>query len=90
MKKTSKTFKGIVMVAMTLLVLLSGTAKAQIFLQDFDQTTDNPRVEADDYGFFIGPQGFDGDQYLPLGDGVLLLMGLGGAYLLKKKKKDTL
>ena len=90
MKKTSKTFKGIVMVAMTLLVLLSGTAKAQIFLQDFDQTTDNPRVEADDYGFFIGPQGFDGDQYLPLGDGLLLLMGLGGAYLLRKKKKDTL
>ena len=90
MKKTSKTFKGIVMVAMTLLVLLSGTAKAQIFLQDFDQTTDNPRVEADDYGFFIGPQGFDGDQYLPLGDGVLLLMGLGGTYLLRKKKKDTL
>ena len=90
MKKTSKTFKGIVMVAMTLLVLFSGTAKAQIFLQDFDQTTDNPRVEADDWGFFIGPQGHDGDLYLPLGDGVLLLMGLGGAYLLKKKKKDTL
>ena len=90
MKKTSKTFKGIVMVAMTLLVLLSGTAKAQIFLQDFDQTTDNPRVEADDYGLFIGQQGFDGDQYLPLGDGVLLLVGLGGAYLLRKKKKDTL
>ena len=88
MKKTSKTFKGIVMVAMTLLVLLSGTAKAQIFLQDFDQTTDNPRVEADDYGFFIGPQGFDGDQYLPLGDGVLLLMGLGGVYLLNRRKRE--
>ena len=88
MKKTSKPFKGIVMVAMTLLVLLSGTAKAQIFLQDFDQTTDNPRVEADDYGFFIGPQGFDGDQYLPLGDGVLLLMGLGGVYLLNRRKRE--
>ena len=88
MKKTSKTFKGIVMVAMTLLVLLSGTAKAQIFLQDFDQTTDNPRVEADDYGFFIGPQGFDGDQYLPLGDGVPLLMGLGGVYLLNRRKRE--
>ena len=90
MKKTRMTFKGIVIVIVSVLMLMSSPAQAQIFLQDFDQTTDNPRVEADDYGFFIGPQGFDGDQYLPLGDGLLLLMGLGGAYLLRKKKKDTL
>ena len=83
------TFKGIVMVTMTLLVLLSGTAKAQIFLQDFDQT-ESPRAPADDYGLFLGAPGSDGDQYLPLGDGLLVLMGLGGAYLLRKKKQDTL
>ena len=47
MKNTKKTFKGIVIVIVSLLVLLVGSAKAQIFLQDFDQT-DNPRVEADD------------------------------------------
>lgn len=27
------------------------------------------------------------DEYVPLGDGLLLLVGLGGAYLLKKKKE---
>ena len=88
MKKTRMTFKGIVIVIVSVLMLMSSPAKAQIFLQDFDQTTDNPRVEADDYGFFIGPQGFDGDQYLPLGDGVLLLMGLGGVYLLNRRKRE--
>lgn len=87
MKKTRKTFKGIVIVMVTLLVLLAGTAQAQIFLQDFDQT-ESPRAEADDYGLFIGFQGGDGDQYLPLGDGLLVLMGLGGAYLLKNRKRE--
>ena len=87
MKKTNKTFKGIVIVTVTLLVLIVGSAKAQIFLQDFDQT-ENPRAPADDYGLFIGFQGGDGDQYLPLGDGLLVLMGLGGAYLLKNRKRE--
>lgn len=88
MKNTEKTFKGIVIVTVTLLVLLVGSAKAQIFLQDFDQT-DNPRVEADDYGLFVGTQGSDADQYLPLGDGLLVLVGLGGAYLLKNRKREN-
>lgn len=88
MKNTKKTFKGIVIVIMSLLVLLVGSAKAQIFLQDFDQT-DNPRVEADDYGFIIGIQGTDADQYVPLGDGLLVLVGLGGAYLLKNRKWEN-
>ncbi len=88
MKNTKKTFKGIVIVILSLLVLLVGSAKAQIFLQDFDQT-DNPRVEADDYGFIIGTQGSDADQYVPLGDGLLVLVGLGGAYLLKNRKRGN-
>ena len=88
MKNTKKTFKGIVIVIVSLLVLLVGSAKAQIFLQDFDQT-DNPRVEADDYGLFIGTQGSDADQYVPLGDGLLVLLGLGGAYLLKNRKREN-
>jgi hypothetical protein len=88
MKNTKKTFQGIVIVIVSLLVFLVGSAKAQIFLQDFEQT-DNPRVEADDYGFIIGTQGSDADQYVPLGDGLLVLVGLGGAYLLKNRKRGN-
>lgn len=82
MKKTIKT---ITIVVISLLLLVAGAAKAQIFLSDFDQT-ENPRVEAEDYGFIIGYQGGDPDQYLPLGDGWLLLAAAGGAYWLKKRK----
>lgn len=56
---------------------------------DFDQG-ENPRVETEEYNLFIGGVGWDDDMsYTPLGSGLLLLGGLGGAYLLiKKKKKD--
>ena len=70
-------------VVISLLLLVVGTVKAQIFLSEFDQG-DNPRAESDDYGFIIGPQGGDSDQYVPLGEG-WLLVGLGGAYCLLKR-----
>ena len=82
MKKMIKT---ITIVVISLLLLVAGAAKAQIFLSDFDQG-ENPRVEADDYGFIIGYEGGDLDQYVPLGDGLLLLVAAGGAYWLKKRK----
>ena len=81
-----KTFKRIVIAGVTLLVLLCGTARSQIFMQDFDQT-DNPRVEADEFGFFVTYEGSDIDAYTPIGDGVLLLVGLGGAYLLTNRRR---
>ena len=84
MKKTTKT---ITIVVISLLLLVVVTAKAQIFLSDFDQG-ENPRVEADDYGFIIGYEGGDLEQYLPLGDGWLLLAGLGGAYLMRKRNRN--
>lgn len=84
MKKMIKT---ITIVAISLLLLVAGAAKAQIFLSDFDQG-ENPRVEADDYGFIIGYEGGDLDQYVPLGDGLLLMVGLGGAYLMSKRNRN--
>lgn len=43
------------------------------------------------FGVMVPLQNVEYDQwkleYVPIGDGLLLLVGLGGAYLLKKKKK---
>lgn len=84
MKKTIKT---ITIVVISLLLLVAGAAKAQIFLSDFDQG-ENPRVETDEYGLIIGYQGGDLDQYVPLGDGLLLMVGLGAAYLMSKRNRN--
>lgn len=52
----------------------------------------NPRAGSPEPGFgvMVPVQNVTYDQweYLPLGDGLLLLAGLGGAYLLKKKRRQ--
>lgn len=61
--------------------------KAQVFILDdeFEGTQRNPSV---DFGLIVPYEGGDADQFVPLGEGVLVLATLGGAYLLKKRKKD--
>lgn len=85
MKKTVKAF---VIVVVCMLAFVSGTAKAQIFLQESDMG-ENPRVDVEDIGLIIGYQGGDHDQqeYVPLGDGMLLLAGFGAAYLIGNRKR---
>jgi len=86
MKKRVKKIVSIVIVI--LLTLMTNTAHSQIFLMDFDQG-ENPREPCEDMWLVIPIEGLEGDQYVPIGDSILLLASLGGAYLLtKKKKKD--
>lgn len=87
MKKSVKKMVSIVII--TLLVMMSHTAYSQMFLMDFDQDG-NPRDPVVEDFWFVTPlDGQEGDQYVPIGDSILLLASLGGAYLLtKKKKKD--
>lgn len=52
----------------------------------------NPRAGKDKPGFgvMVPVQNVNYDQweYVPLGNGLLLMVGLGGAYLLKKKRNQ--
>ena len=84
-----KSIRNIVLVIIFLLTLLANTATAQIYLMDSDQG-DNVRVESDDWEFFLGAQGSDDDQslYTPLGDGMLVMLGLCGVYLLRNRKRE--
>lgn len=68
-----------------------GQADAQIFIMSEDEYMNNSRLNPT-YGMVpILPQGGQEDWILaPLGDGVLLLLGLGGAYLFgKRRKRET-
>jgi hypothetical protein len=82
-----KAKKNIILAA--LLLLLAGTAHAQVFTMNEEE---NSRTAGDmDVLGRIPYHNVDYDQanaYAPLGNGILTLALLGGAYLTKKKKKD--
>ena len=81
-----KTTKRIAMMITVVLMLASATLNAQIYIMD-EEFEGQERLGSHDWGLITPYQGGDPDQYLPLGDGVLALGLLGGAYLLAKRKK---
>ena len=95
MRKEAHNMKHTVRKAFVLLTLLATIALAmnptkayaQVFL--WDEETGSYRAGMTESEFNIVPyQGGDADQYLPLGDGLLLLGSLGVAYGMAKKKKS--
>lgn len=80
---------GIVMTLMTIALLLAPTkAWSQVLLDEDNYGSPRATTEGVVYEFEIVPfMGGDGDQFLPLGEGWLLLGGFGVAYLLTKRKK---
>ena len=74
-----------------LLLLLASTAHTQVFMTNDD---DNLRVEQGDMDVFgrIPYHGVEYDQandFAPVGEGILLLSVLGGAYLLGKGRQKN-
>ena len=88
MKHTMYILRNKIALILTVLLFSTGITHAQIFImeEDLEANLRNPESE------FIVPvpyQGTDLDEYVPLNGGCLLLAGLGGAYLLKKRKKES-
>ena len=71
----------------SLLLFITAPMQAQVFIMDEDQGG-NIRMGESEFVVPAPYQGTDFDEYLPLDGGWLLLAGLGGAYLLKKRKKE--
>ena len=77
--------KYILLIVVTIL-FVACPAKAQGFIMD-DEFEGTMRQNTEDFGLIVPIEGLDSDQYLPLGDGLLVLAALGGAYLMGKRKK---
>lgn len=70
-----------------LLLVMMNPVQAQVFIMD-DDAGGNIRIAESEFVVPAPYQGTDLDEFLPLGDGALLLTALGGAYLLRKRKKS--
>lgn len=87
--KKHSTRKSFLMLAiLAAMSLIPARVNSQIFLSDEDDASLRCGVDEIDFNLIVPYEGGDADQYLPLGDGLLLLGGLGVAYGLAKRKKS--
>ena len=71
------------------LMLAAAPAMAQVFIDDDDI---NNRAGTDDASMYVDNPGiFDSgeDWFVPVGEGIIMLAGLAGAYLIGKRKKES-
>ena len=76
-------------IAIAIATMMAAPAMAQIFLADEDLNNRSGSSEVP--GAIIPEQDVTYDQfqpYVPVGEGILLLAGLAGAYLVGKRKKE--
>lgn len=85
-EKNMKNARNKFIVLGALMMFLVLPMRAQVFLMEEDVES-NIRVVGSEFVVPAPYQGGDLDQYLPLGDGLLLLAGFSGAYLLRKRRE---
>jgi len=79
-----------ILLIFTLFLTLAAPMRAQVFIMEEDE---NDRVtnvfgNGDWNNIIVHGSADDQTNWVPLGEGVMLLAALGGAYLLRKKKTD--
>ena len=67
------------------MMLFAAPAMSQVFILEDDEFNKRAVTEP---GAMIPTQDVYYDQYVPVGEGIMLLAGLAGAYLLGKRKKE--
>ena len=69
------------------MMLFAAPAMSQVFILEDDEWN-NKRTGSDSPNQWVPEQNVTYDQSVPAGEGILLLAGLAGAYLLGKRKKE--
>jgi hypothetical protein len=76
-----------ILLILTLLFTLAAPMRAQVFIMEEDENQfRNVFGNGEWNNTIVHGSADDQTNYVPLGDGLMLLAALGGAYLLKKKK----
>lgn len=73
----------------TVLMMMAAPAMAQVFLDD-DDSWNNRNGENSSELLVNNPAVYDSgeDWFVPVGEGIMVLAGLAGAYLLGKRKNE--
>lgn len=74
---------------MAAMLMAVGTAFGQVIITDEDVNHNRAEQNTSNIGVMVLSEGVNMDQWknAPLGSGILLLAGLGAAYLVGKRKK---
>ena len=77
-------------ITIAIATMLSVPAMAQVFMDDEDLNQNRGEVTPNEFGVMVPRTGVTYDQYkyTPVGEGILLLAGLAGAYLIGKRRKE--
>ena len=78
-------------IAIAIATMMAATpAMSQVFIDDEEMNTmrDGTGTETPPPGVYAPEQDSPNDQYTPVGEGILLLAGLAGAYLIGKNRKE--
>ena len=76
--------------ALVVMVMAVTQAMGQMVFLDEDVNHQRKARDGEELGVMIPLQNqpYDQFEYSPLGEGLLMLLGMGGAYLLAKRKKQ--
>ncbi|MDO5316447.1 MAG: hypothetical protein Q4F82_10140 [bacterium] len=69
------------------MMLFAAPAMSQVFILEDDEWN-NKRTGSDSPNQWVPEQNVTYDQSVPAGEGIFVLAGLAGAYLLGKRKKE--
>ena len=82
--------KKVILTIVAVLTMAITPAMAQIFLDDEGENVGRTRCTnpPGEFHVMVPAENVNYDQYVPVGEGLVLLTGLGAAYLLGKRKKN--
>lgn len=80
--------KKVLLTIVAVLTMAITPAMAQIFMGDDSENIGRTRCNPPgEFHIMVPTENVNYDQYVPVGEGIVVLAGLAGAYLLGKRKK---
>ena len=80
--------KKVILTIVAVLTMAITPAMAQVFLDDDEWNNSRCEYNEGDFGVMVPEQNVSYDQFIPVGEGLAFLTGMGLVYLLGKRKKD--